>query len=179
MDNSEIWLDIKGYEGSYQVSSLGRVKSLARVIEYRKGIYGNKKEIILKTFKDRKGYLKYKLCKNGKEKSVISHRLVALAFLHNLNQKPEVNHINGIKDDNRLENLEWCTSSENTIHALNEKLKIPQKGSEHGMSKLTEEKVLEIRLIGRTKTTKELGKMYNVDRTLISKVLLNKIWNHV
>ena len=127
MDNSEIWLDIKGYEGSYQVSSLGRVKSLARVIEYRKGIYGNKKEIILKTFKDRKGYLKYKLCKNGKEKSVISHRLVALAFLHNLNQKPEVNHINGIKDDNRLENLEWCTSSENTIHALNEKLKIPQK----------------------------------------------------
>ena len=179
MDNSEIWLDIKGYEGSYQVSSLGRVKSLARVIEYRKGIYGNKKEIILKTFKDRKGYLKYKLCKNGKEKSVISHRLVALAFLHNLNQKPEVNHINGIKDDNRLENLEWCTSSENTIHALNEKLKIPQKVSEHGMSKLTEEKVLEIRLIGRTKTTKELGKMYNVDRTLISKVLLNKIWNHV
>jgi hypothetical protein len=179
MDNLEIWKDINGYEGYYQVSNIGRVKSLARVIEYRKGIYGNKKEIILKTFKDGKGYLKYKLCKNGKEKSVISHRLVAIAFLHNLNQKPEVNHINGIKDDNRLENLEWCTSSENTIHALNQKLKIPQKGSEHGMSKLTEEKVLEIRLIGRTKTTKELGEIYNVHRTLISQVLLNKIWNHV
>jgi hypothetical protein len=183
MDNSEVWLDIKGYEGHYQVSSFGRVKSLARVVECRKDVFVNKKEKFLKPTKNRKGYLNLKLCikKDGvcSEKSVIVHRLVANEFLDNSLNKPQVNHINGIKDDNRVENLEWATGSENIIHSLANNLKIPQKGSEHGNSKLTEEKVLEIRKIGRTKTLKEVAKIYNVDISLISLVLLNKIWKHV
>ena len=179
MEQVEVWKDIKGYEGHYQVSDLGRVKSLSRVVKSRVGVFGTKKEIILKTFKNGDGYLKYKLCINGKEKSVISHRLVANEFLENPFNKPQVNHKNGIKDDNRVDNLEWVTSSENVIHSLANNLKIPQKGSEHGMSKLTEKEVLEIRAIGRTKTLKEVGKMYNVDMSLISLILLNKIWNHV
>lgn len=179
MEAIEVWKDIKGYEGHYQVSDLGRVKSLSRVVKSRVGVFGTKKEIILKTFKNGDGYLKYKLCINGKEKSVISHRLVANEFLENPFNKPQVNHKNGIKDDNRVDNLEWVTSSENVIHSLANNLKIPQKGSEHGMSKLTEKEVLEIRAIGRTKTLKEVGKMYNVDMSLISLILLNKIWNHV
>ena len=142
MEQVEVWKDIKGYEGNYQVSDLGRVKSLARIVESRKGVFGNKKELILKTAKNRKGYL----C---------------------------------VKHDNRVDNLEWVTSSENVIHSLENKLKIPQKGSEHGMSKLTEKEVLEIRAIGRTKTLKEVGKIYNVDLSLISLILLNKIWNHI
>jgi len=179
MEAIEVWKDIKGYEGHYQVSDLSRVKSLSRVVKSRVGVFGTKKEIILKTFKNGDGYLKYKLCINGKEKSVISHRLVANEFLENPFNKPQVNHKNGIKDDNRVDNLEWVTSSENVIHSLANNLKIPQKGSEHGMSKLTEKEVLEIRAIGRTKTLKEVGKMYNVDMSLISLILLNKIWNHV
>ena len=183
MDNSEIWLDIKGYEGHYQVSSIGRVKSLARVVESRKGIFGNKKERILKPNKNKKGYLVVKLCKKVdgvcSELNFICHRLVANEFLDNRLNKPQVNHKNGIKDDNRVENLEWATGSENIIHSLANNLKIPQKGSEHGNSKLTEESVVEIRAIGRTKTLKEVAKIYNVDMSLISLVLLNKIWKHV
>jgi hypothetical protein len=179
MEAIEVWKDIKGYEGHYQISNLGRVKSLSRAVKSRVGVFGTKKEIILKPFKNGDGYLKYKLCINGKEKSVISHRLVANEFLENPLNKPQVNHKNGIKDDNRVDNLEWVTSSENVIHSLANNLKIPQKGSEHGMSKLTEKEVLEIRAIGRTKTLKEVGKIYNVDMSLVSMILLNKIWNHV
>ncbi|MEI7509321.1 MAG: NUMOD4 domain-containing protein [Flavobacterium sp.] len=183
MDNFEVWKDIVGYEGHYQVSSIGRVKSLARVVESRKGIFGNKKESFLKATKNKKGYLNLKLCIKKdevcSEKSVIVHRLVANEFLENPLNKPKVNHKNGIKDDNRVNNLEWCTGSENVIHALANNLKISQKGSEHGNSKLTEEKVLEIRKIGRSKTLKEVAKIYNVDISLISLVLLNKIWKHV
>lgn len=179
MDNSEIWLDIKGYEGHYQVSSFGRVKSLARVVECRKDVFVNKKEKFLSDWDCGKGYRKVKLSKDGIEKSIRVHRLVAKTFLSNPEAKSEVNHINGIKNDNRLENLDWCTSSENTIHALNNKLKISQKGSEHGMSKLTENDVLEIRKIGRSKGLKEVSKIFNVSESLISNVLLNKIWIHV
>jgi len=179
MDNLEVWLDIKGYEGHYQVSSFGRVKSLARVIECRKNVFVNKKEKFLSDWDCGKGYRKVKLSKDGIEKSIRVHRLVADTFLSNPDAKLEVNHINGIKNDNRVENLDWCTSSENTIHALNNKLKISQKGSEHGMSKLTEKDVLEIRKIGRNKTLKEVSEIYKVDMSLISLVLLNKIWKHI
>ena len=179
MDNLEVWKDISGYEGHYQVSNIGRVKSLARVVECRKDVFINKKEKFLSDWNCGKGYRKIKLSKDGIEKSIRVHRLVAETFLGNPEAKSEVNHINGIKDDNRIENLEWCTSSENTIHALNNKLKISQKGSEHGMSKLTEKDVLEIREIGRSKGLKEVSKIFKVSESLISNVLLNKIWNHV
>ena len=179
MDNLEFWQDIKGYEGHYQVSNLGRVKSLARIVESRKGVFVNKKEKFLSNWDCGKGYKKVKLSKDSIEKSMRVHRLVAETFLQNPELKSEVNHINGFKDDNRVENIEWCTSSENTIHALKTKLKISQKGSKHGMSKLTEKDVLEIRQIGRTKTLKDISKIYNVDISLISSVLLNKIWKHI
>jgi hypothetical protein len=179
MDNLEIWRDINGYEGHYQVSNIGRVKSLARVVECRKNVLVNKKEKMLLDWNCGKGYRKVKLSKDSIEKSIRVHRLVAETFLGNPEAKSEVNHINGIKYDNRVENLEWCTSSENTKHALNNKLKISQKGSEHGMSKLTEKDVLEIREIGRSKGLKEVSKIYKVSESLISNVLLNKIWNHV
>jgi hypothetical protein len=179
MDNLEIWKDIKDYEGHYQVSNLGRVKSLARVVECRKDVFVNKKEKFLSHWDCGKGYRKVKLSKDGIEKSMRVHRLVAETFLQNPELKLEVNHINGVKDDNRVENIEWCTSSENTIHALKNKLKISQKGSKHGMSKLTEKDVLKIRQIGKTKTLKDISEIYNVDMSLISSVLLNKIWKHI
>ena len=119
MMSNEIWQDIKGYEGIYQVSNIGRIKSLAR--ETRNG--SCKKEKILKTQIDKKGYLTIDLRKNKQRKSYKVHRLVALAFIQNLDNKPQINHIDGNKRNNKIENLEWCTNSENQIHSYKNNLK--------------------------------------------------------
>lgn len=97
---SEIWRDIEGYEGKYQVSNLGNVKSL----NYR---YTGK-EGVLKAIKDCNGYLYVNLYKNRNHKKYIIHRLVASAFIENPNCYPEVNHKDEVKTNNRVENLEWC-----------------------------------------------------------------------
>lgn len=104
----EIWKDIIGFEGSYMISSLGRVKSL----NYNK----TKKEKILKPQLDKQGYYTIGLCKNKKKKHYKIHRLVCQTFLHNPEKKKQVNHKNGIKNDNILENLEYMTAKENNIH---------------------------------------------------------------
>ena len=102
MTNNEIWKNIEGYE-DYQVSNQGRVRSLK---------FG--KERIMKPEKHRAGYLLVHFCKNGEQKMCLVHRLVALAFIPNPNNFPEVNHKTEDKTDNRVKNLEWCTSKYNS-----------------------------------------------------------------
>lgn len=114
----EIWKDIKGYEGYYQVSDLGRIKSLNRTIVYIDNDIHYYKEKLLKQYKNKKhGYLNVKICKNNKQLTRNTHRLVAEAFIENDECKPLVNHKNGVKTDNRVSNLEWCTQAENMKHA--------------------------------------------------------------
>ena len=106
----EIWKDIEGYEGLYQVSNMGRVKSL----DYKH----TGKEKIMKLFKNKKGYLQINLSKNNEQKFFTVHRLVALAFIPNQLNKPFIDHINTVKDDNRADNLRWCTAKENAYSAI-------------------------------------------------------------
>ena len=112
----EIWKDKKDYEGLYQVSNLGRAKSLDRYIKGKGHSLQFKKGRILKPMKDNNGYLKVKLCKDGKEKAFTVHRLVAEAFLPNPHNYPCVNHKDENKQNNNVSNLEWCSAQYNNTY---------------------------------------------------------------
>jgi hypothetical protein len=111
--SNEIWKSVVGYEGFYEVSSLGRVRSLDRTIKLYNGGSYVRKEKTLVQIKDKRGYLKLKLLKNGKMKTFFVHRLVAQAFISNPNELPQVNHKDENKLNNKVENLEWCTQQYN------------------------------------------------------------------
>lgn len=114
----EIWKDIKGYEGHYQVSNMGRVKSLERKILNSRGRYDTKHERILKIqYNKRVDVYEVHLKLKRVRKCYKVHRLVAEAFIPNPENKPEVNHIDGRRENNCVENLEWSTTSENLNHA--------------------------------------------------------------
>lgn len=157
----EIFKSIIGYEGVYEISNLGNVKSL------------NTNKILKGSF-DNQFYKR--VCFIGNKQYKI-HRLVALAFIPNPYNKPQVNHINGIKNDNRAENLEWCTGLENMQHAYNNNLVPLMKGENNGRAKLTETQILEIR--NSTDTVKKLSYIYNVSTSLLYQIRLNKAWKHI
>jgi hypothetical protein len=119
---TEEWKDIKGYEGRYQVSSFGRIKSLERDV-VRNNWSGrittkHVREKIKKPCLGPQGYMVTSLNKGNNSKRHSMHRIIAEAFIANPENKPFINHINGIRHDNRIENLEWCTPKENNIHSF-------------------------------------------------------------
>lgn len=110
---SEIWNPVKGYEGLYEVSSFGRVRSLS---------YRQTGEIrVLNLYKNDSGYLLIKLFKSGKGKAYQVHRLVAIAFIHNWCNEPQVNHIDENPKNNHVENLEWCSANYNINYGTRNK----------------------------------------------------------
>lgn len=122
---------------------------------------------------DRSGYLHGLI--NGRSRSY--HRIIAECFVPNPYNKPDVNHINGIKTDNRVENIEWCTRSENIIHAYRTGLENSSVGVNHHASKLNDDAVRYIRQ--SSKSSYELAKELNVDSSTIRDARNNKTWRHV
>ena len=171
----EIWKDIQGYEGFYQVSNLGKVKSLKRIVKHNKGGNQNIKEKILKQSLTGSGYLTIVLSKNGIKERFLTHRLVCQSFLNNDLTKRTVNHKDCNKLNNELTNLEWMTDSENQIHSLENGIK--PKGSNHANSKLTEQNVIEIR--NSTLSNIDLSKIYKVAHQTISQIRNRKRWKHI
>ena len=158
---------IKGYE-DYLISDQGRVYS-----------YYTKK--FLKPRKNNSGYFQIGLRKNGVRKFYIIHRLVALAFIYNLENKPTVNHIDGCKINNHVSNLEWATDKENVQHSYDNGLQKAIKGSKHYRAKLSENQVLEIRKLYKTGdyTQTALGKIFGVSGRYIGDIINRKNWVHI
>ena len=121
---SEIWKPIEKYEGRYEISNLGRVRSLDRFVNHdNKGFKSFRKGKIISSGKTRDGYLFVGLSKAGKRKQYFVHSLVAQAFIPNPNNYPQVNHKDEDKTNNKVSNLEWCTSKYNSNYgARNEKI---------------------------------------------------------
>lgn len=159
---------IKGFP-EYTVSECGLIESLKK-----------NREKYLKPQKYKNGYLFVSLCKDGKVFQFLVHRIVANNFIPNIENKPQVNHKDGNKQNNHVDNLEWCTARQNTVHAVINKLRIALKGEETKISKLKTENINEIfSLIHSGISQKEIAKIYNVSPSLISKIFTKKIWKHV
>lgn len=184
----EEWRDVVGYVGWYKVSSHGRVKSLPRWIVRRKRanyretptpiFYSGK---LLDLHKDRFGYIRVHLSKNGRGKLLLLHRVVAQAFLlAGAKDQTEVNHLDGDKENNKATNLAWVTPGENVRHARDIGLTHGLKGEAHPLAVLTEADVLTIRKMSSHGYTRvELSKRFGVTAVMISNIVLRKSWRHV
>lgn len=165
----EIWKDIEGFDGVYQISNFGKVKSFKR----------NKKDgSILIGGKDSDGYHQVTLCKNRIQYTKKSHSLVARHFINNPENKPTVNHIDSNRLNNVVTNLEWATIKEQNNHAVKYGVSKGFVGENNPKCKLTGEQVNCIRETYNNITISyaELGRKYNVDYKTISSICKNKTW---
>lgn len=167
----EHWADIPGYEGLYQVSKLGNVRC---VNSCRKGV-----NYLMKAFKSSNGYFRIELCKDKKEQKHPVHRLVCLAFIPNPENKETVNHINGVKTDNRLINLEWNTFTENIQHSISTGLR-KMKGENSVLAKITEAQVIAIRADRDAGLTPiQIVRKHGTPYHATHKIIQNKNWKHL
>lgn len=167
--NQEQWAEIDGYDGKYQVSTFGRVKS-----------FKNKKTIILKTYMSGKGYIYVDLCKNSIYTKTGVHRLVAKAFIDNLDNLPEVNHEDGDKTNNHVSNLNWKDGKGQMKHAR-DVLGFNQDGENSHRAKMTESQVLEMISLYNTGEYSfiKLSKKYNVHHGHLCSIYNGKFWKHL
>lgn len=180
----EVWKDIKGYEGAYQVSSLGRVKNLARYTNVGGGSKSFKRERILKYDKSKKNkrgqfYLRVTLSKKNKQKRLQVHRIVAEHFIDNPEGKDIINHIDGNPENNHYLNLEWCTYSENERHSYDVlgKINNNRKLSDAAVKDIVKNAIKGTPPFKKNRgNINEFAKKYNVDRTTVLNVLNKKYY---
>lgn len=172
MNNVVLWKPIKGYEGLYEVSNTGKVRSLKKIVNNGKGS-------ILKGSNDR--YSTVSLYKSGKEKRRTIHRLVAETFIPNPHNKPQVNHKDGIRENNHIDNLEWCTSKENINHAL--EIGIGTIGERNGLSKFSNKQVEDLRKVFKPYDSKyggaALARKYGTSNKTMHYILTNRTYKNI
>ena len=176
---NEVWCDIAGYEGKYQISNCGRIKSFPKFIKRAKGSYYTK-EKVLKCTLDNYGYPCVNLYSNGNVYHTKVHILVAKAFIENANGYSDINHKDGNKTNNHVDNLEWCTRSHNIQHAYDNFLH--KSGEACNLHKLSWDDVDYIRKhykpYDKFYGQKALANKFNVDIVTIWHIVNNKTWNH-
>lgn len=170
----ELWKPIAGYEGLYEVSDCGCIRSLPRTVSF-----GNQKRttpyMIISPYIRPAGYATVKLGKNGKKRNHYVHRLVALAFIGDCPKNHEVCHRDGSKTNNVVSNLYWGTRKDNIADNL--RLGRHPIGEAHGMAKITEDDVLSIR--DDSRETKEIAKAYGLSVASIRNIKNRKNWKHL
>jgi hypothetical protein len=187
MMENEKWKPVKGWESFYSVSDFGRVKR-----EERSVIHSNQVECfsmtypekVLKANLDSKGYPQVTLNAKHffKQRRVARvHRLVAEAFIPNLENKEQVNHRNSIRTDASVGNLEWSTASENQRHSYDVGGRQPQRGLENGVCKYSEDTVRAVYILATTTDTSqaEIGKLYSMPQITVSNIKTKKTWRHI
>lgn len=158
--DKEIWVKIPSFE-NYEASNLGNIRT--------HNWKNSGQTRVLKPAKCAKGYLKTVLSGKG----IKVHRIIAKTFIPNPDNKPQINHINGIKDDNRAENLEWVTNRENVIHSYKLGLQVPKSGNDFHRTKHSDELVLEIHEAWKKGASKRaLARLYKVDRNIFKRKIL-------
>ncbi len=161
----EIWKKIEGYEYRYSVSNLGRIQNI---------LTGK----ILKSCPNNKGYHLVDLYKDGKKRKFLVQRLVAIHFIPNPDNLPEVNHIKGDKSDNSESNLEWQSRMGNVAHSVKEGLSC--KGSTHGGAKLSDADILNIReRSAKGETLKSIAESFNITFGRVGAIVRGESWKHV
>lgn len=178
----EIWKEIPGFNQYYQVSNIGRIKTMFRMVNGKNGALRPRPEKIMKPKLTMFGYRTISLFNPSKKKvDIFVHRLVAQAFIPNPENKTQVNHIDGNKQNNHVDNLEWNTASENTIHAhKNNLVKVRRGEGVHG-AKLTEDKIKEIREMyakGGISYVK-MAELFDVGPQTLHAIVQRKLWKHI
>lgn len=162
-----MWKDVKGFEGLYQISSCGCIKSIIRV-----------KDRVLKPCVVGKGYLAVSLRKNNQTYRKYIHQLVCESFCgESTKENKVVNHIDGNKLNNHFTNLEWCSYSSNNKHAYDTGLK--NRGEGFYNARLSEADVIQIRKIGKIGTYQEIADCYGVSKATVRDVLMGRTWKHI
>lgn len=177
----EIWFDIPDWEEQFQISNKLRVKSKKRTTTNSLGIVHPVPESIINPYLQN-GYFSFNSKKNGQRKAFLLHRCIATVFIPNPYNKPHVNHIDGIKTNNSISNLEWCTPKENAEHAVKNNLLNIQRGERSGKALLTNNKVFLIRrfikIYPKAKAA-GLARKLKVSSTCVIDVIQNKSWKHL
>jgi hypothetical protein len=176
----EKWKPVKGYEDYYEVSSLGRFRSLPKLVGGRWGTAQYKGRVIKVVANPVHGYGQVSLVGQNGKKSFRAHRLVAQAFIPNPEKKPYINHIDCEKLNNRVENLEWVTAKENTAHIFKLGRENRNKGEQCANSKLRKEDIHGIRyaLLSGVRNFK-IAKLYGVSQSTIGDIAAGRTWSHL
>lgn len=177
----EIWKDIPGFEGCYQASNSGKIKSKKRTVTYSTGKTQIYPSVVLIPGVTESGYYSVTLCKDTRRFTKRVCRLIGLTFIPNPENKPQINHKDGDKKNDAVSNLEWSTGSENQLHRYRVLKKGVPVGEKHANSKVNNSSVKKIRQMHSTGlySQRAIGDKFGISQPTVWEIVNNKIWTHI